>query len=372
MEAPLLSELEMLKLRLLNEGLTISAPARRRLAGDDGLRPLTAADYASTSGVALRLGDRIWVNAPIIDHNPNFVSDSSHVLELVGDGFVVRSGDLEVEALPLPVPDYLGRRNEVGERYTDYAYTHTDRVRIAPIEGCALTCKFCDLPYEFRYRRKSVEGLVDAVRVALHDTVLPAAHVLVSGGTPREEDYDYLDETYAAVTSAFPGVAVDVMMVPMPGLLDAKRLAAIGVNQMAINVELVNEGLARRIMPRKAAVGLQTYLDFIEKVRLEMGPGSVRSLLLVGIEPLKDTLRGVRLLAERGCEPVLSPFRPDPSTPMRDALPPSVELQREAYLRSRDIAEALGVKLGPRCIPCQHNTLTFPDDSGYYTSHGSF
>ncbi len=56
------------------------------------------------------------------------------------------------ERLPVRVwlpPEYHGRCNEAGEPYNSYAFTHADRVRISPIEGCSMTCKFCDLPYEF-------------------------------------------------------------------------------------------------------------------------------------------------------------------------------------------------------------------------------
>ncbi len=35
-------------------------------------------------------------------------------------------------------------------------------------------------------------------------------------------------------------------------------------------------------------------------------------------------------------------------------------------MRALDVVERHGVKLGPRCIACQHNTLTFPDASGAY------
>ena len=38
----------------------------------------------------------------------------------------------------------------------------------------------------------------------------------------------------------------------------------------------------------------------------------------------------------------------------------------EVYMRALDVVERHGVKLGPRCIACQHNTLTFPDASGAY------
>jgi len=62
----------------------------------------------------------------------------------------------------------------------------------------------------------------------------------------------------------------------------------------------------------------------------------------------------------------LSPFRPDPSTPLRKESPPGVRFLIEAYERGAEIANNHSVKLGPRCIPCHHNTLTFADESGRY------
>ena len=109
------------------------------------------------------------------------------------------------------------------------------------------------------------------------------------------------------------------------------------------------------------------YLDFIEGAVPVFGEGKVRSLLMAGVESLEDTLRGVEALAERGCDPVLSPFSTDPSTPMKDKKPPTAEFLAELYERARDIVEKHpNVKMGPRCIPCMHNTLTFPDGSGKY------
>jgi hypothetical protein len=238
------------------------------------------------------------------------------------------------------------------------------------VQGCAITCQFCDLPYEYRYATKRVAGLVDAVGRALADSRLPAQHVLISGGTPRPEHYGYVNEVYDLVCATYPGVAVDVMMVPMPGLLDPGRLKDAGVHGLSINLELYNEDRARVVMTGKARLSRQTVLDFIERAVGVFGPGQVRSLLLLGLEDLDDTLRAVRCLAERGCDPVLSPFRPDPSTPLRGLPPPDAAFLATAYARARDIvAEYPDVRLGPRCIPCHHNTLTFPDGTdAYYTT----
>lgn len=365
----MLTPVQRLKLALFTDGLAASDAARRELSAGEECRPLTLADYASTSGISIELEGGIWVNAPIQDFNPNFVKAPPHRLELEDGEFFVVSGDLRVRARPLPVPSYHDQLNRWGEPYKSLAITHTDRVRISPVEGCAIACQFCDLPYEFHYRIKSVDALVDSVDRAVRDPLLPARHVLISGGTPRKEDYPYVQEVYARVAARFPELEVDVMMVPMPGLLDLEALHGMGIHGLSLNMELFNEDLARRIMRPKARLGRAYWLDFIERAVSIFGPGRVRSLLLVGLEPMADTLRAVEALSERGCDPVLSPFRPDPSTPLRGCEPPAVDCLVETYERAAEIVEKHDVKLGPRCIPCHHNTLTFPDGSGDYTCH---
>ncbi len=367
----MLKEVELVKIGLMTFGMNISETARKIIEGDEK-RPLTLADYASTSGLSTELDKDIWVNAPIKEHNPNFVGRTIYALTFQDENFYIIYGNRQIRARPISVPAYYNRTASSGEPYRNLAITHTDRVRISPIEGCAIVCKFCDLPYEYRYRKKNINDLVESVKVALEDSIQSAHHILISGGTPRPEDYDYQNEVYQTVASTFPSIDVDVMMVPLPNLLDAKSLKQMGIHGLSINMELYNAEIARKIMPGKYKQSRKMYLDFIEHAVPIFGEGNVRSLMMVGIEPLEDTLRGVEALTQRGCDPVLSPFRPDPATPMRNEPPPSESFLIEAYLRSRDIVEKYpGVKLGPRCIPCQHNTLTFPDKSGAYFSYGS-
>ncbi|HVT60399.1 MAG TPA: radical SAM protein [Thermoanaerobaculia bacterium] len=358
----MLSPVQRLKIALFTEGMTVSVEASRQLgAGEE--RPLTLADYASTSGISMELEGEIWVNAPIPDFNPNFVETPPHRLDCEDGQFWVRSKGIEVRALPVPVPSYHDQLNRWGEPYRSLAITHTDRVRISPVEGCAIACQFCDLPYEFHYRRKPVDSLVDSVARAVRDPLLPAKHVLISGGTPRAEDYEFLNEVYARVAAVFPQLDVDVMMVPMPGLLDPERLHEAGIHGLSINLELWNPERARALMRPKARLGRDHFLGFIARAVEIFGAGKVRSLLVAGLEPMADTLQAVEALAQRGCDPVLSPFRPDPSTPLRHTAPPSIDFLAELYERSAETVDRLGVRLGPRCIPCQHNTLTFPEDA---------
>jgi hypothetical protein len=357
------TQAQRLKFQLLASGLEITASAADVLEERNEGRALTPADYASTSGLILRLEDDVWVNAPISLHNPNFVSATPFRLDWTGLGFEVRGGGLaSVATIWLP-PRYHGENGSSGRPLNHFVFTHGDRARLAPMQGCAMTCKFCNIPYEDRYRRKPVDAMVEALHRSLTDDLQPAHHLLISGGTPRPADVGYLRDVYLTVLDGFPDLEVDIMMVPVDGLLDVEELAAHGLNELSINLEVFSESQAARLMRQKHAQGRDHYLDFIESAAAVLGPGRVRSMLMVGLEPMEDTLAGVSAIVERGGAPVLSPFRPDPATPLRDLPPPSAQLLEETFERASDIAGPLG----PSCPPCTHNTLTLVTPGAHYT-----
>ena len=351
---------ERMKFELLCHGLGVSDAAAfyMRAATED--RALTPADYASTSGLILRLDHEVWVNAPITEYNPNFVTDTELLLDVVDGYLVVRSPDGVVSAEFWIPPRYHDETNSMGERFDSYAFTHGDRVRISPIEGCAMACHFCNLPYDFRYRSKRLQGFVEAITRALADPVQPASHILISGGTPRKEDIPYVRSVYETVAAEFSGTPFDIMMVPIGNLMDPSRLRDLGVRELSVNIEIFDEHVARRRMRQKYDYGRNRYLDYLEAAAAEFDAGRVRSMLLVGIEPPESTLEGVEAIAARGAVPVLSPFRPDPATPMRSAQPPSVAELEQVFADAQEIVDRYGVPLGPSCGPCSHNTLTFP------------
>lgn len=356
----MLTTAERMKFDILSDGISMTRSAIEHIDTGNRGRAMTPADYASTSGVILELEGDVWVNAPIALHNANFVDAPAHVLDADGGALVLRGPAGEVRARFWLPPDYHDEQNEMGEAFTSYAFTHSDRVRISPIEGCAVACKFCNLPYDFKYRAKSVAGLVGSVARALGDRTQPAHHVLISGGTPRDEDFDYVRSVYERVITSFPAVDVDIMMAPLDGLLDVPWLRRIGVAELSINIEIFSPDIARRTMRWKSDIGLAHYLSFLERAAELLPTGAVRSMLLVGIEPMEATLAGVRAIAERGCVPVLSPFRPDPGTPLASVPPPTGPFMLETYLRAADVVASYGIPLGPSCIPCTHNTLTLP------------
>jgi len=361
----MLTILQQLKISCLSSGIRITKIAENKLS-NGGSVPLSIHEYATTGGVTMLLEGGIYINAPFDE----WYCDSPEAiltLEESSDEYVVhfRGNDFHAELLPLP--GYLEMNDSDGNPVKDTTMSHADRVRISPIFGCSFKCEFCDF-YKQRYVCRPVKQILEGLTIARKDKLLPVKHVVISGGTPSQRDYGYIDEVYERVIRS-SDIPVDVMLAPRKDdIID--RLADWGIYGYSINIEIYNEGIAGRIAPHKKRIGLDQYAATIARAVQQVGgQGRVRSLLLVGLEPEESTLKGVEFLAQLGCDPVLSPFRPAAGTPLEHLRPPTTEQLENIYLKSLDIVEHYGVKLGPRCIPCQHNTLTFPiKNGGYYYS----
>lgn len=366
-----LSSEQDLKLHILANGIKID-PLAEEAWQDNFAGPISLNEYASTNGICLKIedgSDGIWVNAP---YTQDFTTNSDARLEY-RDKFIVTRENMEFDTTIIPVPAFHSKNytdNGIEYPYTNLGVTHTDRLRISPIEGCGMTCRFCNVPYELRYRKKPVDELIRVIKIAMVDEQTPARHVLISGGTPKREDEPWEDKMYESVIAESP-LPVDIMMTPRedPGYI--RRLGAAGVNMVSINIEVFDSQRARKLIPNKnRRFGPDGYLDYIARAVGELGVGRVQSLILFGeaIEPMESTLQGVQALVDRGAIPVLSPFRPDPRTPMEHDPSSTDEEMRDLYDKTLDICEqtASGVKPGPRCIPCHHNTVTFSDGSDFY------
>jgi hypothetical protein len=364
---------EMLKFRLLAEGVRVHDRAHDAWMDRYG-GPLTLAEYATTTGLALVLPGELYVNAPMAER------DDVAELRFAGEEFYVSLAGLERPVETIPVPAFhtetqIDKLDGSAQPHTNYGITHTDRCRVSPIAGCAWKCHFCDLPYEFSYRKRHAENLLNVIRVAQSDLLAPARHALVSGGSPRRgrlgaNDEQWLDDVYEYLAFHSP-LPIDVMMPPRRDLSHPAWLRSVGVNMVSINMEVSDPHRARVLTPAKAQLGRRHYLDYIERAVEEFGVGRVQSLIVFGaaIEPLESTLQGVRDLVDRGCIPVLSAFRPNPITPMGHLCGATLEEMVEVYLAALEICHRAdnGIKPGPRCIPCHHNTVTLPDSSSFYT-----
>jgi hypothetical protein len=364
MQSRELTSLQHLKISCLSRGIKISPEAKERLS-EGGIVPLTIHEYATTGGVTLKLEKGIYVNAPFDEW---FCDDPEAILLIDNLGsYIVEFGGNSFPAEVLPLPGYLDAKDNCGRLIRSTVMSHADRVRVSLIHGCSMGCQFCD-SWGMKYVPRPVDQLLAAFAVAQTDTRLPVRHAMISGGTPSPKDYAYFDEVCETLIRS-SDLPMDVMLSPRSDNI-VDRLADWGIWSFAINIEIFDDAIAHRIIPQKMRLGLPLYASSIERaLQRTAGKGRVRSLIIVGLEPIEKTLEGVEFLARLGCDPVLSPFRPATGTPLASVRPPSPIFLEKVFLESQEIAIRHGVSLGPRCIPCQHNTLTFPsNDPVYYYS----
>lgn len=353
--------LEELKSSLLTEGVRLTPKASSVIVGQCA-GPLTVHEYPTTGGVTLDLGGDVLVNAPVdewfCEDSPNLVTFREEDQQL----FVERSDGDHPVTYRAHLPGYLDVLGPDGHAITDVVFSHADRIRLSPIRGCAYVCDYCSLPAE-RYGKKHVGAILDALDVALKDPLMPPRHVLVSGGSPGRRDLEWFLSTIEAITERSP-LPVDVMMSAVPdGTAVVSRLVDVGVVGFAVNLELYSEDASQLHIRGKHRLARPHFDEFVHAAVQRCGSGgAVRSLIVAGLEPQDLTLAGVAHVAELGADPVLSPFRPDAGTSLARVRPPTPASMLSLLSEARKIAAEHKVHLGPNCVPCQHNTLTFPWD----------
>lgn len=344
------------------EGINISSKARKKIT-NNGKTPLSIFEYPTTDGIILKIkGTDIYINASFdrkIFPNPSVELDYRENKYFL----IENSHKIFVDLISLP-EDVL-EKNKKGVLFSDLAMVHIDRLRISPIDGCSFSCKFCTMN-KWKYKKHNINDLIEAGKRAVDKSILPVRHILISGGTPKKEDWLYFDEAIKKISENF-NLPIDVMMTPVSNLGYLKKLRDYGVRELSINLEIFDDKLAKKLIPQKWAIGRKFYFDFFREAVKVFGIGNVRSMLIVGLEPVNSTLKGVEEMVKIGVSPVLSPFVPSSNTKLGVIRSMSVNELVEVWERSCEIIKKYGdIGLGPRCKPCQHNTLTFPKNNSEF------
>lgn len=356
-----------LKINLMQQGAVFTQEAKSRMCRNR-FGHFTFKDYATTGGVVMQINDRFYANVP-----PKF-ENTPFCIDFAEDRFVLKYDDniLAKNITIIPVPQYALENTLLDGAIPvrELVMIHADRMRISPIHGCAYHCQFCTCNNQ-RYMEIPIDKLDRAVQVALKDPNNAPRHILISGGTPREEkdSFEYLNAVYRFFPDKYAEFEFDVMLSPRgrhsirpdkDGYIDFLKYLHddCRISTMSINLELYNEELRREFIPDKWEIGKENYLLFIEEAVGIFGEGKVRSSLIAGLEEKEDTLQGVKELADCGCIPVLSAFVPAQGTFMERYSKPEADFLLDIVHEAAHIAHSKGTILGPLCRPCTHNSLT--------------
>ena len=362
-------EMTKLKLRLLSEGLRVELTASDAV----GARPALRVRSGSCGGLDLILPDGTWVNAPI---HERFARSSPIRLVSGRDGPEL---DLdEADRLPVrlvPPPAYYAQRSSNGVPLQEVGQLCSDRIGVGLTNACTFyrsradRCRFCSIGMNTGTERgnKADDDIVEAILAALRDPVAPARHILLGGGTPNRDDAGAA--RIAALSRRIKlhtRAPIYAMLAPPRDLTHLSALIAAGVDEVGMNIEVFDEAAGRRYIPGKqAAMSREEHLRALERCVELFGPVRTRSIVVVGLEPVDDTIAGVARLASMGVLPILSPLRPLDGTLLQDHPRLSASEMWEVTQAAAEAADRFGVPLGPTCIACQSNTLTYPGHELY-------
>lgn len=376
------------KIAMMIQGINIEESIRNKLR------------EATNNAVDLQIGegdDLMIVNSPTnikyVEFSPftllaDYTDSSKYRILYYGEQLLDKVGIF---------PEDKNQNQQLSDKshyYSEIAYLSTDRLRIHLTNECCFKrqhetdslhgngCRFCNI--EVRRNSSSIEekDIAEVVEKYITDkkewkannqtskNAITLKHFLIGGQSLLDGDEKLINA--AKVLSKYR-MPVYVMTLPLTQET-VKELVSYGVLEYAYNIEIFNEKCRKKYMPGKGQISTEQYMTalrntrrILDKANYPSGQKVVRSMVLVGLEPYKDMIAGIRSLIEYNIEPMLSIFRPLPNTLLEDLNAPSITMVYNLFSEiSLMLCEASPQnskqirKLGPECTCCQNNTLSLP------------
>lgn len=361
------SELTKLKFEMISAGVRVSKELLSFLK-EEGYKLPKSVRSGASGGLELTVSGKVHVNAPIIEP---YARESE--LGLIHEGsefWVIRKNEKVCQADISKRPEYYALTTSDGVAMNKIGQMCYDRLGIGVVNACSYVaqekpCKFCAIKNsaDNDLVHKSIEQILETLDAAVNDPIAVLRHILLSGGTlnNRDKGAKIISQVAREIKKKYD-FEIYTMLVPPESKEYVDLVYDSGITEVAYNIEIWQDSLARKIIPAKAEIGKEKYLKTLEYAVQKFGPINTRTLFVVGLEPIESLVEGVRIVSDMGVMPILSIFRAQPDTDLENCANPSQEYLLEAYVRAREVL-ADGIPLGPTCVPCQSNCLVMPFDN---------
>ncbi len=253
------------------------------------------------------------------------------------------SGDLSRDGMPIatiafpPQPRFYRLQTFDGIPYWKIALLHgRDVLATTVLQECiryrdrATACQFCAIGQSLLTGRtiahKTPSQLAEVARAAvLLDGV---RHMVLTTGTPNLADRGaaVLADSAAAIKAAID-LPIQAQCEPPRDHAWFERLRAAGVDSLGMHLEAATDEVRRRIMPGKATIPIDRYLEAFAAAVEIFGRGQVSTYILAGLGDKPDDILDLsRRLIELGVYPFVVPFVPISGTPLENHPAPTPAL----------------------------------------------
>jgi radical SAM protein (TIGR04043 family) len=241
-----------------------------------------------------------------------------------------------------PQPRFYGLTTAEGIPYWKIALLHSrDTLATTLLQTCvrygnsATKCQFCAIGESLKagrtIARKTPSQLAEVAAAA--QRLDGIANVVMTTGTPPTDDRgaSILSECASAVKSA-TDLPIQGQCEPPADFEWFLRMRDAGVDSLGMHLEAWDENVRRQIMPGKAEVTREFYLEAFAAAVEIFGRGQVSTYLLAGLGDTVESLHeAARVLIDLGVYPFIVPFVPVTGTPLATYRPPSAEFLRSVF-----------------------------------------
>ncbi len=256
--------------------------------------------------------------------------------------YIARNGERIMETRLVPRPRFYEGATAAGVSYKSIALLHgRDCLASTVIQQCSryanpeARCRFCALGESLKsgntILRKTPEQLAEVAEAAVRlDGV---SHVTLTSGTAvrRDQGILYVGECARAIHER-TGLPVQAQFEPPQDRAVFAELKRLGVANVSMHVESLDEAVRRRVTPGKAELSLETYFRAFEDALAVFGRNRVSTYVILGLgEDRRLTLDRCRELVRMGVYPSLVPLRPLPGTPLASAPVPDADYLLDMY-----------------------------------------
>lgn len=341
-----------LKIALLNQGCRITSDAKIYL---EKFSKIKKAVFRS---IDFTIFKNVPINAPC---EIKFAEYSPYVIDEIENQIILFQYDKKMGEIIVELENSLSNNVTFsGVKYSQIAYSSTDRIRLKHSKMCYMKemgggCIFCNIPA--KRKEFSFEDLKEVIDAYIQRDNFN--HILIGGasGNPDTEHENIIE--IVEYLRKFTKKSIYLMSLPPKKLEILDLYHAVGINEVAFNIEIYDETIAKKMMPIKGKISRQHYIDTLSyAVNLWGREGNVRTAFIAGLEPVSSTLTGIENVCSKGIQPMISVFRPIPGTKLENWVMPSNAMLKELYIKAGIICEKHNQILGPSCKWCRNNMLS--------------
>ena len=287
---------------------------------------------------AIRIGGQtvmVPIHTEAARHSPFTAAppDAAGATMLLREGVAVGRIDF-----PEP-PRFYGLHTAGGVPYWKIAMLHgADVLATTVLQTCiryadrTTACQFCAIGQSLEagrtVARKTPRQLAEVAEAAVRlDGV---RHMVLTTGTPNIVDRGaaVLCDSTRAIKAAVR-LPIQAQCEPPRDAVWFERLRQAGVDSLGMHLEAATQSVRARIMPGKATLSVERYLDAFRHAVPVFGRGQVSTYLLAGLgDSASEILALCEILIGLGVHPFVVPFVPITGTPLQHHSPPSPDFMR--------------------------------------------